>query len=87
MADEKLPEGLKYVEGKILKKKDENYIPVMTKSDIELVFNFLNEIEIDNEKFGKLCESKMWEKAESSEFIATPTFFNSAKKQLLNSEN
>jgi hypothetical protein len=67
MADEKLPEGLKYVEGKILKKKDENYIPVMTKSDIELIFNFLNEIEIDNEKFGKLCESKMWEKAESSD--------------------
>ena len=66
MADEKLPEGLKYAEGKILKKEDENYIPVMTKSDIELVFNFLNEIEIDNEKFGKLCESKRWEKDESS---------------------
>ena len=87
MADEKLPEGLKYAEGKILKKEDEHYIPVMTKSDIELIFNFLNEIEIDNEKFGKLCETKTWEKDESSEFIPTPTFFNSAKNQLLNSEN
>ena len=79
MTDENLPEGLKYEEGKIFKKAEENYIPVMAKSDIELVFNFLNEIEIDSEKFGKLCEAKTWDKAESSEFIPTPTFYNSTK--------
>ena len=60
MANEKLPEGLKYAEGKIFKKEDEKFIPVMTKDDILLVFNFLNEIEINNEKFSKLCESKTW---------------------------
>ena len=87
MADEKLPEGLKYAEGKIFKKEDEKFIPVMTKDDIKLVFNFLNEIEINNEKFGKLCESKKWEKAESSEAIPTPIFYNSAKNKLLNNEN
>ena len=87
MANEKLPEGLKYAEGKIFKKEDEKFIPVMTKDDIKLVFNFLNEIEINNEKFGKLCESKKWEKAESSEAIPTPIFYNSAKNKLLNNEN
>ena len=87
MADKKLPEGLKYEEGKILKKEEEKYIPVMTKNDIELVFNFLKEIEIGHEKFGKLCESKTWEKDESSDFIPIPTFYNSAMNAMNKASN
>ena len=78
--DNNLSEHLKYEEGKIFQLNDEKiFKPVLCKSDISSTYDFLNQIKIDGEEFGSLCEKKKWKKDDLSknEILPKPVFYNS----------
>ncbi len=81
IADGNLPDELKYQKGKIFEENGGKHTPVLNKSDIDSVFNFLNKIKIDEKEFGSLCENKIWKKDDGfNENIPIPKFFNSNHK-------
>ena len=81
IADGNLPDVLKYQEGKIFEENGGKHKPVLNRSDIDSVFNFLNKIKINEKSFGTLCENKIWKKDDGFyENLPIPIFFNSNSK-------
>ena len=80
--DNKLPEELKYMKGKIFEENGDEYKPTLNKLEINSVFEFLDGIVIGEQKFGILCENKIWKKDDDlNERVPTPVFYNSNKNK------